>query len=585
MAKLRFIGFSGEIPRLIPRLLPDGAAQEAVNTRLQDGSLSPVRESRFAHHFTDVPANGFKTIYRNGSEWLGWGGLVYAVPGPVAQDRLYIFGDGAPKLRVAGTTYGLAVARPTVALTATVTGTATNPGTNVTRLYVYTNVTQFGEESEPSPVSNEADWSPGQGVTLSGFSTTMDNGRTADRQRIYRSQTGTTGTTLYLIKERPASVDNFIDDVPVDAIQEPLPSALWNAPPDELTGVIGLPNGMMAGFVGKDVYFCEPFIPHAWPEVYVQTVDYPIVGLGAYGTTLVVMTEGNPYIMGGSAPENMQSEKLELNLPCINARGIQDLGYAVAYPTHDGLVLVANGAASVGSAALFSRDDWQTFLPATMVSGQFDGRYLSAYRYADTEGNEFSGTIIFDVTGQQPFIIRSDITPDAFFYDIVDGALYFADGADVHVWDAPGEANKMQFWHSKQEVLARPTNFGAILIESDDAPTEAEVAAMEARAAAAMQRNQDIIDQGGDLEGALGSMVVNAHAMNGDVLEPVPVVNSTVSVSIYADEQYVATVSKINRMARLPSGFLARKWSVSVFSDVKISQITMATTGVELMEV
>ncbi len=584
MTTLRLLAFTGEIPRMLPRLLPEGAAVEAFNTRLDDGGLTPIRLSRFAHHFSSVPAGGYKTIYRNGDEWLAWPGIVNAAPGPVAQDRLYIFGDGVPKMRVAGVDYGLAVTRPAGALTATVSGTPTTPGTNVTRLYVYTNVTQFGEESEPCNISNEADWSPGQTVTLSGFSTTMTNGRTAATQRIYRSQTGQTGTQLYFIAERGASTANFVDAVPVDAIQEPLPSLDWNAPPDGLKGGITLPNGMMAAFDGKDVYFCEPYILHAWPEKYVLTVDYPIVGLGAYGNTLVVMTEGHPYIISGSAPESMSSEKLELNLPCINVLGIQDLGYAVAYPTHEGLVLVSNGSANVGSAQLFSRDDWQRMLPRTMVSGQFNGRYLACYSYSDEAGNEYSGTIIFDVTGSQPFIIRSDIAPDAFFYDMVAGELFFLDGEDVYTWDAVGEVNALQYWKSKEFVLPRPTNFGAILIEADGAMTEDEVAAMEARRAALIAENEAMIIEG-NLGGELNGADLNTYAVNGDRLNDIPGMNRTVSVSIYADDEHVATVSTINRMARLPSGFLARKWKVGVSSDMPISQIALATTGAELMEV
>lgn len=584
MSKIKLIGFSGEIPALIARLLPDTNATEAFNTRLDDGGLTPVRLSRFTHHFDAVPPAGYKTIYKNGDEWLGWEDDVYAVPGPVAQDRLYVFGDGVPKMRVAGVDYPLAVSAPPTALVATVTGTPTTPGTNVTRLYVYTNVTQFGEESEPSPLSNEADWSPGQGVTLSGFDTTMTAGRTSVTQRIYRSQTGSTGTSLYFIAERASSTANFIDDIAVDAINEALPSLNWNPPPDGLTGVISLPAGMMAGFVGKDLYFCEPYRPHAWPEIYVLTMDYPIVGLGAYGTTLVVMTEGNPYLVAGSAPENMQSQKLELNLPCINARGIQDMGYGVAYPSHDGLVVVANGAASVASGKLFNRKDWQALSPRTMVAGQFGGRYMAFYSYSDAAGNEFAGTIIFDVTGVQPFILRSDIKPDAFYYDIVSGELFYLDGGDVYSWDAQGQMNAMQFWKSKTFVLPRPTNFGVILIEADDEMSDEDRAAIEQRRQEVIAANQALIDSG-DLAGVVNGAAIDEYPLDGDALAAVPGLNQTMSVSIFADDKHVATVTRLNRMARLPSGFLARKWAIAVSSDMRISQITMAGTGAELMEV
>lgn len=583
MATLSLLAFTGEIPRLLPRLLPETAAEEAFNTRLDDGGLTPIRLPRFVHHFPGAPEGGYKTLYRHINEWMAWENDVYAVPGPVAAERLYIFGDGKPKMHVDGVDYELAVPAPEVALTGIVDGTATSD-LNATRLYVYTNVTQFGEESAPSPVSNEVDWYPGQTVTLSGFSATMSNGRTAQTQRIYRSQTATTGTNLFLIAERTASTSNFVDNVPLEAIQEPLPSLNWTPPVDDLTGVISMPNGMMAGFSGKDVYFCEPYIPHAWPEIYSMAVDYNIVALAAYGTTLVVMTEGNPYIMSGSAPENIQSEKLELNLPCINARGVQDMGYSIIYPSHDGLVSVSSGGASVISASLLARTDWEKYQPRTMISGSYGGRYLACYRYTDERLTEFTGTMIFDVTGAQPFIIRSDIYPDAMFYDKVAGLLYYLVGGDVFVWDAPGQVNTLQYWKSKEFVLPRPTNFGAILIEGGSPMTEEELQALADQQERITQENQHMIDTM-NLMGSLNEARMNDVAVNGDILQPVPGLNRTVAVSIYADDQHVITLGKVDSMARLPSGFLARRWAVSVSSDMPITQITLATTGAELMAV
>jgi hypothetical protein len=219
-----------------------------------------------------------------------------------------------------------------------------------------------------------------------------------------------------------------------------------------------------------------------------------------------------------------------------------------------------------------------------MVSGQFNGRYLACYRYSDLSNNEYTGTLLFDISGSQPFIIRSDITPDAFFYDIVSGDLYFLDGEDVFTWDAVGEVNALQYWKSKEFVLPRPTNFGAILIEADGSMTDAETEAAEAQRAALIAENEAMIIAG-DLGGVINGCAIDIHAVNGDRLNEIPGLNRTVSVGIYADDQLVATVSRINRMARLPSGFLATRWKVGVSSDMPITQITLATTGAELMEV
>lgn len=578
MAILKLTAFAGESPKLIPRLLPDNAAQLAINTRLDDGGLTPVRKPHVVHEFLE---SNLQTLVRHAGQWLGWATPVHAVPGPVASDRLYITGDGAPKMRVGSTVYPLAVPIPTAALTATLSGTATSE-LGSTRLYVYTWVTEFGEESEPCPVSAEIYWKPGQTVTLSGFEA-VPTGRAIVKQRIYRSQSAFTGTQLYLIAERDAVTTSFVDNVASKAIQEPLPSLYYNPPIDTLRGLTSMPGGMMAAFSGKDLYFCEPYQPHAWPVDYVLTTDYDIVGLGAFGNSLAVMTTGNLYLASGTSPESMQMQKLELNLPCIAARGIVDLGYAIAYPSHDGLVLVSDGGARVISEGLFSRDDWLRMNPDTFFASQYDGRYFVPYRYLDENNAAQAGTMILDLTGEQQFVIRSNLTPQAMYYEPQTGNLYMLVGQLLYQWDDVSRPFYQQTWKSKLFALPRPTNFGAILIEGDTSLTAADMAAIEQEIADILASNATLYAQA-SIGGELGGWALNTAPVNGDLMQQIPGADRTVTVNIYADRRLVATANRINRMCRLPSGYLASLLEVEVVSDLPISQITLATTGAELMQ-
>ncbi|AXG67769.1 virion-associated phage protein [Ralstonia phage GP4] len=577
MTTLKLTAYSGEVPRTLPRLLPDTASQRALNVRLDNGGLTPTRQPRFE---ANISVDNAKTIYKHNGAWLAWQNVVHAAPGPVAQDRLYYMGDGKPKMIVDGTTYDLAVPMPTAAPALTVTGTGTGNVTSIA--YVYTFVTAFGEESEPSALSNVAGWQSGQTRTLTGIQA-PPAGRNITKQRFYRSQTGSGGTDLFFIEERAASAANFVDTHATNDFGEMLPSLEYNAPPDGLKGLISLPNGMMAAFTGKDLYFCEPFIPHAWPEKYILTMDYQIVALGAYGTTIVVMTEGLPYIVSGTAPENMQQQRVELNLPCINARGVIDLGYSVAYPSHDGLVMAGSNGMQVITEQLMTRNDWMKTGPGNIVGGQFNGRYFASYEYIEPSGAAFSGTLIFDTTGAAPFIIRSNHKADAFFHELQTGALYFLVGKEIFEWDALGQVNETLSWRSKQFVLPMPTNFGAILIEGSTAASEEEQAAYDAerqRIEVENATNFALPSIGGEMNGA----EVNLFAVNGDMMQRLPA-EGFVSVSIYADGKLVKTVSKMNRMARLPSGFLARIWEIEVNSNINISDIVLATTGQELRNV
>ena len=106
---LKLIGFKGELPSVQPRSLPDAYAKFAFDTRLNDGSLKSFRKSRCV---TALASGTYKTINLFGDTWRGWGTDVDAVPAPVAADRLYITGDGAPKMISGGTTYPLALDQP-----------------------------------------------------------------------------------------------------------------------------------------------------------------------------------------------------------------------------------------------------------------------------------------------------------------------------------------------------------------------------------------------------------------------------------------------------------------------------------------
>lgn len=583
MAVLKLIGFVGENPKITPRLLGNSSAQLAYNVRLDDGALTPVRKKRFEYQYPSVPLGGYQSIYKDGvNGWLAWQGNVYAVPGPVANDRLYITGDGVPKMRVDGTIYPLAVPFPAGALTASLTGTPTPGAAGTTRLYVYTYVTSFGEESEPCPISADVFWTPGQTTTLSGFAA-PPAGRAITLQRIYRAQTGKTGTQLYFIAERAASAANFVDNVSPESLQEALPSLNWNAPPADLTGLIALPNGMMAAFSGKKLCFCEPYRPHAWPEAYQLTMDYDIVGLGAFMSSVIVTTKGTPYIVSGTAPENMVSERIEQNLPCINPRGIVDLGYSVAYPSTDGLVQVTSSGAVVATTTIFSRDDWLRLNPYNMVADQYNGRYFTSFSYTDLTGIEFRGVFIIDLSGEQPFLIRTDVQAEAMYFDLPTGQLYMLFEGSVYEWDSLNEAPALLTWKSKLFVLPKPTNFGAILVEADSALSAEQIQAIETEIARLMAANAVLFAQpsiGGEINGgALGE-----YALNGDQLNPIPTLGRSASVSVYADRKLVATVGALNQMTRLPSGFLATLWEVEVSADTTITQITLAGAGQELVE-
>lgn len=576
---IRIASFAGEIPKLIPRLLDQNFAQIAQNTKLENGALLPIRRGKYIRKM-DFDC---KTIYRHNDQWLGWDKVVNAVPGPIASDRLYVTGDGTPKMIVNGTTYELAIQRPTVKVNAVVNGTP-DAALSSTVLFAYTWVTEFDEESEPSTVSDGVLWSPGLTVTLSGFGA-PPAGRAVNRMRIYRSQTSALGTTvLYFIADRAASTAEFLYDEKIYPMNEPLPSTDYNSPPSDLSGLVALPNGFMAAFSGKKVYFCERYRPHAWPEKYVMTVDYPVVGLGVFGSAVAVLTKGMPYVMQGTSPDSMTSQRLEVNLPCVGAQSIVDLGYSVAYASPHGLVTISQSGAVIASASLVTMDQWRAMQPESFIAGQYSGRYMASYDYAGIDGVQERGMIIFDLSGAQPFIVRASDDADAMYFELGTGRLFLLrNNREIFEWDSISEPYGEQVWRSKRFVLSTFSNFGYIMIEGEDASTRLQRSEIEARRAAMREQNIQRINNG-ETGGAINDVALNIVPLAGSLLDPVDNYDPSIAATIYADGRYITTIYHMNVPVPLPSGFTARTWEIEIRGNQMVTGIVLAATPTEIAE-
>jgi hypothetical protein len=505
-------------------------------------------------------------------------------------------------MRILNKVYNLAVPRPAML---TVAQSGTGSGDVMTTAYIYTYVTDINdagvyEESEPSEASELVDWFPnGRVNTLNGFTMPADASRGVKWQRIYRLQTGAAGTYFK-----------------IDGMAEPCPALDYNAPSPTLEGLTAMPNGMMAAFSGKKLFFCEPYKPHAWPEKYSLSLDYEIVALGAMGMTLLVATKGQPYLVSGTRPDTMAAQKLEQNLPCIGVRTMVDLGYAVAYASNEGLVVGrADGSVSLATANIFSRHDWVALNPETMIGCQYNGRYCAFYNSFDTTMKLSKGSLLIDLSGQS-FLIRSAITAQAAVYDVVESALFYVPvgGGSVRQMDAPGALSKYLYWKSKEFVLPYPENYGAFLIDGiiNNEVINPDIVANQIAAIRdsnkklmTTRKGGRLLSIGGDIHGVMadpGPAVPlrrpvkvqnetvggeNSCTMNGDYLTPLPrgtgagnistITGATsVSVGILADKKLVATVTDANIPVRLPSGFRARTWEFEVKTNGRIYRLTLA---------
>ncbi len=334
--------------------------------------------------------------------------------------------------------------------------------TKESRAYAYTWVNKesgFDFESAPSPPSNVVDTRFEQGVSLSGMDPVPGGQYVVTHRRIYRSVNG-----VYLfVKEIPASKTSFEDDVLSPALGEQLPSLTWVGPPAELRGLTNLPNGLMAGFVGRDVYFCDPYHPHAWPEQYIQSLDYPVVGLAAMDTTLAVLTTGVPYFMQGSHPGSMTSVKSDLRQACVSKRSIVQIGDTVLYAAPDGLMSLSPQGSSIITLNMFDQEQWRDlFNPESIHAYTHDNQYIAFYKRGDADGEK--GGFVYDIRTSE--FTTHDVYATAGFQDVQTDKLYVAfDNRELKLWEH-GTA-KPYTWKSKLFTAAHPTSFSVAQVQAE----------------------------------------------------------------------------------------------------------------------
>ena len=353
--------FSGIAPRLDPKRLGESNAQIAVNCDLRNGTLRALRGTAAVWALTKPGT--IRTIYRFGQTisdeslyWFHWTDDVDVARGQIAGDtdeRTYFTGDSAyghPRVTKAsialagGTTYPMASYRlgvPAPASAPTSGGvTGVGDGSIETRSYVFTYVTGDGEESAPSlPLSVDAQ--EGQTVTLTGLLVAPAGDYNITSKRIYRTvSTASTPIDYQFVAQISDATTSYADSKLAQDLAEVIPSLDWDMPPAGLKGLTNLPNGMMAAFLGNDVYFCEPYRGFAWPSKYIQAVDSPVVGLGTFAETLVVVTRGRPVIMFGSDPNSVVVRYSDFPEAGTSKRSIVNINGGVMYSSPNGLAFI-----------------------------------------------------------------------------------------------------------------------------------------------------------------------------------------------------------------------------------------------------
>ena len=482
MAVIVLAGFAGENRAIHLKLLRDDVGTISRNQKPGRGDLRPWKQPSTV---ATVPA-GRQTIYRMGRDvasdsqyWLSWPTIVHAVRGFDAQDateRTYYTGDGAPKvtdntIALTATPYPTA-SRPlgipapaTAPLVSTVAGTY--EGETETYFYVYTYVNDWGWESAPSPASLQNDRPSDATATISGFAAVPAGNYQVNRIRVYRTQTGASGATeFFFLREIAYGTTSTTDDNRV--LGEVIPTLAWSTPPDNLTFLTALWNGMLAGVSGNSVRFCEPYTPYAWPGSYdVIPPDSKPVGIGVFGQSLLVLTTGRPVLVAGSSPEAMDQQPLEIPQACISSRSIVSMGNGVAWAAEDGLCWFGSEGAKILTSGVMTREDWQALNPESIIGKFYEGLYFGSYLDGETRRG-------FMIDPSNPVgVYFLDAGYVAMHFDELQDQLYVLSGTNVQKWDA-GSPFTYRFV-SKVFKAPQPSNFACCEVVADAFPVTVKV--------------------------------------------------------------------------------------------------------------
>lgn len=633
MTAIRLEAFGGIAPRWSSRLLPKDGAQIAANAKLLSGELRGFHETSVLHDFNPdnlgftvqrafrLPATVGAPIPIGGSDqWLGFADAgVDFVRTPVTGDqfeRYYWTGSnatpysGAPayntRARInagnsgANAPFILGIPAPSTAPTVAAPGT----GAPVTRAYVYTFVSAYGEEGQPSPPTVVSGGSPGT-WNLTGIQSSVTNPTwyNLSKTRIYRS----INNAYFFVADIPFGTTSYADAA-LDSnvgLNFTLPSTNYNTPPATLQGIVAHPGGFLVGFSGRDVYMSQPYQPHAWPPQNIQTCQTEIVGLAIFNNCIIVMTTSHPYWGEGMDPSTVTLQKMDSVEPCVSRRSIATTIDGVYYASPQGMIRATGGATQLVTRQLFTREEWQKYFSPTTVYGVPYGVEYIAF---STQSTGFIFAPMDPSTPLAQLDRFSNVV--AIQQDQYSGDVYILQNNQARLWDPVNTIPYSFTWQSKQFDLPKPVNFGAMRLKFNAGTIQISPAQLADYTAYNARR---ILKPLNTINGAPinGVRKLQQPGFSNPVgYSPPPEIRNPLGGSpLYNISQYTtiqggatvivqardlissAFVTVFNgsltseRLYKLPAGIKSDGWQVTIIGNTPIYSFAMAETAKELQQV
>lgn len=631
--KLTFQQFSGVAPRIAPRLLPATLAQEALDVKLWSGELRPHYADEILQY---IPSN-VQTIYRykwknKTYRWLMWNKDTHVVKGPVYDDennRIYFMNSGGFFVTDSsllkdqdyntgyipeGSWYRTAIPQPGQS-DIWISG-GTGSGDIESRSYVYCYVRQWPDGTidigkSSGPLKNSSDRSrytvdvrPGQVVDMSIVDPLLyaDGAHVGiNKIYIYRSEVTSAGQAVYSYVDQfdvntnratnnpnavwvsNGSYYKYSDSKPNTSLGEACPSLYWDPPVGGLKGLVSLQNGLFAAYKDSTVYVSDWNAPHAWPYEHKVTIDYPIVGLGSFGNTIVVCTEAAPVLITVTDPTKPTTRAIQENCPCVSAGSIVSTRNGVIFASTNGLVLIDSASPTFITEKIITQDEWLPLHPESLQAAFLNNTYygfftnptekaagflfdLDSYTYSTVYNSIVSSGMVY--TSQPTKIVYNDVEQSQLYvcYPLENKTQY-----SLNSFGTDSRINKAFRWRSKVNVSPQglftlscaQVNFTKLSSLKPEPPV------WEGRLAGS----------------ALGMAYVNKQSVNGWCkTNTIELYDKTV-FNYYVDGKLRFTKNIVDsKPFRLPSGFRGETVEIELKSNSHVHSVILASSMGELVE-
>ena len=575
MAAIKIENFGAMVPIRDATLLPNNCAAYCSNAWLYKGTVQGFRQNdpvytcispdtNYVYRIPDT-ANA-KPDFVN-STWVEFADkYTNVIRAPMIEDRYhryYFFSPSeAPSyntlegIRASAPALTLGIPAPHVAPVLSCSG-GTLTSLEV-RAYVYTWVSAFGEEGPPSPTATltgttDGTWS----VRLTAPLPADLEGRNLATLHIYRTVAdGTGGAQFYQLVSLSITSLGYVDVLLDTAItgKEVLPSNTFDAPPSNLQGCVVMANGMLAGWANEvELWFCEPYYPHAWNPGYTISVDATIVGLAAIGTSLLVMTEGSPWIATGVTPGTITLGKIAAKEPCVSRQSIVASGEGGYYASLNGLICLNPGGTQVVTQHLMTKQDWVALDPYDFMGARYTTSYMAFIADGPVDGdngllldmadkNMTLGRLAF--SGGVQNVMQDELSGDVF---ILSNATVFQFDPEIATLLTPYKwtSKTFQFPYAEQFIGAK-VYF--------------------------------------TIPASLSIPLPSAVTRNTDQAQEFDPTSQYLLLRVYADGSLllVREVQKSGELIMFPSGTIASMWSFALEGQVNLLNFQAATSVKEL---